>query len=170
MRDVVSHPITKAEKIAAVERAINALDDGESVGGITVPALRELIKDIEGRKVYKIVDYLRENVPAAYVTEGTSGVKIDRAVVYLMTLASDATRGNGGLYNDDMARLLIQHYGFGIGSETANAKEIDISMECKLYHRLGRPLPDLAELMNSEDLARPDIKKSVGHHSHNFID
>ncbi|MCS4089106.1 hypothetical protein [Rhizobium sp. BK176] len=47
MRNIEQYPITKEEKIAAVDAAIKRFSDDKAVGGITAVALRAVLEDLK---------------------------------------------------------------------------------------------------------------------------
>jgi hypothetical protein len=109
---------------------------------------------------YRITDYLIEGVPDAYVTSGTSAVPIGRAVAFLSS-ATQRIVGDREIPPVEMADLLVSLYGFSLASPHAEAKEIDVSMERKLFHFLGRGTAELEELLSDPVLKVPGYKEAI---------
>jgi hypothetical protein len=110
-------------------------------------------------KTIRIEDYLLEGEESAYVTvppESERGLR--DAVAYCSFVADEF---DTAITPRQMAQLMERFYGFKWATQ-APSEELDISMERKLYHVKGRPLPMKAALMASRTLAKDGLRDAIG--------
>jgi hypothetical protein len=173
MRNILQHPVTTAEKIAALRRAIALMnepvdEDLVPIGDIAPYALRCVLDDylashLSGTESvsFRITDHLREDDPAAYVLKSESDVAIKEAAVYLSGLADSISDGRKSLRNADIARLLCLFYGFEPSSPVEDAREVDVAAEAKLYKSEGIKTAEFDTLMQRQDLQRPGVIREI---------
>jgi hypothetical protein len=80
------------------------------------------------------------------------------AVAYCSFIADEF---DTALTPKQMAHLLERFYGLA-SAVAAVAEELDISMERKLYHVKGRPLPKKLHLMASQRMPRAGLRDAIG--------
>lgn len=109
-------------------------------------------------KTIRIEDYLLEGEETAYVEVPQEGERLLRdAVMYCSFIADEF---DTALTPSQMAQLMQRFYGFrSVTHEPSD--ELDISMERKLYHVKGRPLPMKAALMASKTLPRDGLRDVI---------
>jgi aldehyde:ferredoxin oxidoreductase len=109
-------------------------------------------------KTIRIEDYLLEGEDPAYVTVPPESERALRdAVAYCSFIADEF---DTAITPRQMAELMQRFYGFKWATQ-APSEELDISMERKLYHVKGRPLPMKSVLMASKTLARDGLRDAV---------
>jgi hypothetical protein len=109
-------------------------------------------------KTIRIEDYLLEGAERAYVAVSPEGDRLLRDAVAYCSFVADEF--DTALTPKQMVQLMERFYGFKSAPQ-APAEEIDISMERKLYHVKGRPLPMKAALMASKTLAREELREVI---------
>jgi hypothetical protein len=109
-------------------------------------------------KIIRIEDYLLEGAETAYVEVPKDGERLLRdAVAYCSFIADEF---DTALTPEQMAQLMQRFYGFR-SVPHAPSDELDISMERKLYHVKGRPLPMKAALMASKTLPKEGLRVAI---------
>lgn len=117
---------------------------------------------METLRVYRITNYLNENVDDAFVaTDGQSEIDLSRAVAFLAGYASRYTDGRVELSNTDIVQLLAEFYGFQESEPCEKAQELDISMTLKEYAFQGRWEPEFELLLSDPVLRRDEVVRRV---------
>lgn len=113
-------------------------------------------------QVYRITNYLNENIIDAFVTADEQlEIDVSRTVAFLAGYTCRYTNGSVELSNEDVAQLMIDFYGFQKSEACTEAKELDISMTLKEYAFLGRWEPEFEQLLNDPVLCRSQVIKRV---------
>lgn len=114
---------------------------------------------------FRITNYLNQDFDDAYVVSGGSTVDVRRAVAFLDGFADRYSQGIATLTNDDIADLLVKHYGFAHCHRAEGAAEIDVSMETGLYFVKGVAQTEFEQLLTDPQLlltgVTDDIEKII---------
>jgi hypothetical protein len=107
---------------------------------------------------FRITDYLLDGEEPDYVSVPLDSAQMLRdAVAYCSFIADEF---DTAVTPRQMAQLMGRFYGFK-SVPAGPSDELDISMERKLYHVKGRPLPMKSALMASRPLAREGLRNAI---------
>jgi hypothetical protein len=109
-------------------------------------------------KVFKLEDYLLDEAAPAYVAVPSEKERwFKDAVAYVSFIADEY---DAALLPKQISAILETVYGIAPAPPPAT-DVMDISMERKLYHVRGRPLPMKVALMTNKDMAKDSLRSMI---------